>query len=101
MEVARRIQLACISKKGGARNVLVRSSHISVGIASEADFVCSSTIRRSYTRLKNRNRMHSPSYDLPRETLPMREEAERRPNGTTHALRSIGRRSVAIWAEKR
>ena len=34
--------------------------------------------------------MHSPSYDLPRETLPVREEAERRPDGMTHALRSMG-----------
>jgi hypothetical protein len=45
--------------------------------------------------------MHSPSYDLPREILLVREEAERRPYGTTHALRFMASgRSVAI-REKR
>jgi hypothetical protein len=34
--------------------------------------------------------MYSPSFGLPRETLLMSEEAERRPCGTMHALRSMG-----------
>lgn len=39
---------------------------------------------------KKGNRMYSPSYILPRETLLKKEEAERRPCGTMHALRSMG-----------
>jgi hypothetical protein len=44
----------------------------------------------SYTGFKYRTGMYSPSYDLLREILPVREEADRRPYGTMHALRSMG-----------
>jgi hypothetical protein len=82
--------------KRGARHVLVRSPHVSVSMVSEFVFVCPSTIRRTVGVIqgvkteKNGTRMYSPLYGLPRETLLLNEEAERRLYGTMHALRSMG-----------
>lgn len=93
-------------KKGGGegtRHVLVRSPGVFVSIVSESESVldCPSTISPGYTGCKYRTRMHSPSYDLPREILLVREEAERRPYGTTHALRSMAS-GWGVWiGEKR